>query len=271
MNKIDDFLSTKPYSKNTIDRYSRILRDFINVPDLEHLTARNLLNYVEIEKWGNNQRCLAMTTCKQYLKFVYGESHPALTARIKHRRSKPQRTLTPKQTINLLSYFQPTVKGKRDLAIAALAIDTGLRLNELCSLRLADYHPDTLSLAVIIKGGEWAEGLFCEQTAFFIDTWLNVRPTGSNTLFCNTRSGKSLTREGLQTIVKKWGKDLGMKLSPHDFRRTFATLATRFGGPGRVVQLGGRWSSQDMLSLYTRALDQEAIRPYLPIMNLLKG
>jgi integrase len=272
MDSIEKFIISKPYSKNTRDRYNRILRELIKLPDLEHLTAWDLLKFIERPNWGNNQQYLFVVACRQYLKYTYGENHPATNVKLKRRRTKPQRTLTPQVTIDLLSHFKTSsVKGKRDLAIAALAIDTGLRLNELCTLKRVDYHPAELTLAVIIKGGEWDTACYSQQTAMFIDDWLQVKPVGSDTLFCNSRSGQPLTREGLQSIVKQWGRDLGIKLSPHDLRRTFATLATRNGAPTKIVQRAGRWSNLEMVLLYTRQLEQEAIKPYLPIQNLLNN
>lgn len=272
MDSINRFLSSKPYSRNTRERYSRILRELVALPGLDSLTAIDLLNFIEKPAWGNAMRCLALATCKVFLRYTYGDAHPALAAKIKRRRSKPQRTLTPAQANRLLcSFNHTTTKGKRDLAIAALAIDTGLRLAELCSLKIEDYHPEQLTLMVIVKGGEWETAIYSEQTALFIGDWLQARNSTSPNIFTNIRTGKPLSREGLQTIIKKWGRDLGIKLSPHDLRRTFATLATRNGAPSRVVQRAGRWSDMQMVALYTRQLDQEAIIPYLPVRGLLQA
>jgi len=74
----------------------------------------------------------------------------------------------------------------------------------------------------------------------------------------------------LQGMVKRWGLGIGIKLSPHDLRRSFATLSTLFGAPSRVVQVAGRWSTIEMVERYTREIDQSAIEPYLPVSKLLR-
>jgi integrase/recombinase XerD len=168
----------------------------------------------------------------------------------------------------LASFDRSTVKGCRDLALAAIFLDTGLRLAEVCHLRTADVDLSARTLQVVVKGGQWGVGVFSPQTAQYVSDWLAVRPAGVETLFVSTRTGRALTREGLQTTVKRWGQVIGIKLSPHDFRRTFATLSTIFGAPSRVIQAAGRWSSLEMVEHYTAGIQADEIRAYLPMSKL---
>ena len=85
---------------------------------------------------------------------------------------------------------------------------------------------------------------------------------------CQRREWTGLKPGGLQKIVEGWGLRLGVRLSPHDLRRSFATLATIFGAPSRVVQAAGRWSDIQMVERYTRGLQLGAISPYFPVANL---
>jgi site-specific recombinase XerC len=129
-------------------------------------------------------------------------------------------------------------------------------------------------LQVIVKGGQWKAAIFSQQTAMYISAWLHYRvPKDTTALFLSfhhTCAGKALTREGLQGIVKRWGTTIGIKLSPHDFRRSFATLSTIFGAPSRVVQVAGRWNNLDMVEHYTESIQADEIIPYLPVSNLSK-
>jgi len=161
-------------------------------------------------------------------------------------------------------------KGARDLAMAATLLDTGLRASELCRLQLADVDLDRRVLEVIVKGGQWGAGIFSDRTAEYISAWLQARRAarGVGAMFVNVQSGGQLTRDGLKCIVREWGRAIGIKLSPHDFRRSFATISSVFGAPSRLVQLGGRWSSIEMVEHYTRGLQADALRPFLPVSNL---
>jgi len=180
--------------------------------------------------------------------------------------------LTLEKALELLMWFDVSnPKGARDLAMAALMLDTGLRASEVCRLQAADVDLDRRVLQVIVKGGQWGMGVFSDQTGEYISAWLKERRPACcvGALFVNTYHGSRLTREGLQCIVKAWGRAVGIRLSPHDFRRSYATIASVFGAPSRLVQLGGRWSSIEMVEHYTRALQAEAIRPFLPVARLI--
>ena len=237
------------------------------------MTASELLEIIQNSGWGNSRQCVALAAVQKFLAWKYGHAHPALAAKLKRVRGKPQRALTPEVALKLLASFDPyTGKGSRDLAICVLALDTGLRASELCRLQLSDTDLDRRVLQVVVKGGQWAAAVFSAQTAEHILRWLNYRKAapGSGFLFTNTFTGKGLTPEGLNQIVRQWGLVIGIKLSPHDLRRSFAMLATELmGAPERILMEGGRWSNSDMIQRYTRTLKLEAMRKYLPVSGLL--
>lgn len=270
--EIENFLASFPFAETTKDSYRRILAQ---LPPVEHMQAADLLKFVSKPGWGNSQRYTALCACRKFIAWSFGANHPALTARLKRGNSKPQRVLSKEQALNLLASFDTSTPiGARDLALAALALDTGLRCSELCRLALENVDLLERHLKVIVKGGQWKTAIFSEQTALYISTWLHFRKSkGSSALFLSfhhTRAGQGITREGLQGMVKQWGLKIGFKLSPHDFRRSFATLSTIFGAPSRVVQEAGRWTTLDMVEHYTESITAEAIRPYLPVSNLAK-
>jgi integrase len=270
--EVENFLASFPLSDSTKDKYRRVL---VHLPPCEHWTAADLLKFISKPNWGNSQRYTALCACRKFISFTFGVNHPALRAKLKRVDAKPQRVLSKDLALKLLASFDTsTAAGSRDLAIASLALDTGLRCSELCRLTVDNVDLIERHLQVIVKGGQWKAAIFSEQTAMYISAWLHYRkPINSSALFLSfhhKRTGRALTREGLQGIVKRWGIGLDIKLSPHDFRRSFATLSTIFGAPSRVVQVAGRWSSLDMVTHYTESIQAEEIIPYLPVSNLSK-
>lgn len=266
---VQNFLASHPYAETTKRTYSNILERLIT-HEPQDMTAATLLLFVDSNGWGNSRSCVALAASQKYIAWAYGLLHPALTARIKRIAGKPQRALDKNTMLILLASFNPhTKKGSRDLAIAALALDTGLRSSELCHLQQADVDTTQKVLQVIVKGGQWRAAIFSDETSAHIEHWKmfrqDLRPLGE--LFCNTFTGRGLTTEGLGKIVKAWGKQIGIKLSPHDLRRSFAVLATEAGAPERVLMEGGRWSSSQMIQRYTRTLRLEAMRRYLPVQQ----
>lgn len=270
---LDDFLASHPYSDATRRTYQDVLsRTLAGSQDPANMTASELINSLKQSGWGNARQCLALAACQKYLAWKYGRGHPALTAKLKRVEGKQQRSLDPDTALKLLASFDPyDPKGARDLAICALALDTGLRESELCRLQLADIDLDRRTLQVIIKGGQWSAAVFGQNTAANIGRWLHYRKIadGMGFLFTHIKTGKGLTPEGLYTIVSEWGRRIGIALSPQDFRRSMAVVGTLNGAPERSLMEMGRWKSTAMVKRYTRTLRLEQVRGFLVVDNLV--
>lgn len=268
-----NFLSSHPYSDSTRRTYRDVLsRICAHSPDLAQMSAPELLTRLKQSGWGNARQCLALAAVQKFLEWKYGQSHPALTAKIKRIQGKQQRSLTPEIALKLLASFNPYApKGARDLAICSLALDTGLRESELCRLQLADTDLEHRVLQVIIKGGQWSAAIFGANTAAHIERWLHYRKIadGKNNLFTHIKTGKPLTPEGLYTIVREWGWTIGIQLSPHDLRRSMAVMALLNGASDRTIMEMGRWKNPAMIVRYTRSLRLEQLRGYLATDRLM--
>lgn len=273
MDTIELFLSTHPYSNTTKRTYRDVLTQVLNQCDPAHVTAGELLKLLNKSEWGNSRQCVALAATQKFLRWKYGADHPALQAKLKRIQGKPQRALTPAQALELLASFDTyTSKGARDLAICALALDTGLRAAEICNLQQADTDTERGVLQVIVKGGQWEAAVFSSETAQHIERWKSFRKIadGHGHLFTHTHTGRALTPEGLYNIIEGWGKRISLKLSPHDLRRSFAVIATENGAPERTLMAGGRWSNSQMISTYTRTLKLESMRKFLPVPAITK-
>lgn len=272
-NDLGNFLASHPYAETTRRKYAFILELFLNECDSSTVTAPGLVTFVSRTEWGNSNRCVAMAACQKFIGWLHGQTHPALSARLKRIQGKPQRALDLDTALRLLASFNTmSLRGARDLALCALMLDTGLRCSELCRLLQADTDTERRVLQVIVKGGQWKAAVFSQETAAHIERWKDYRQDmhPAPTLFVRERTGKALQPNELNRIVGHWGKTLDIKLSPHDLRRSFAVLATLNGAPERVLMAGGRWSDSAMIHRYTRTLQLEAMRQYLPVGNMLK-
>ena len=271
--EVEEFLASFPYSEMTQDSYRRVLNQLVRL-DLSQLTAAGLLSFVAKEEWGSSTRHVALCACRKYICWMYGKNHPALSARIKVIPTSPQPRLSPQQVVTLLKSFDlTTVAGIRDYALVCVALDSNLRASELCGLQLGNVHIENCKLFALTKGGQWKWKTFSEETAERIKAWVEVREPalGVQTLFVSfqrQRLGKPLTREGLQGLMKRWGKAVGFHVSPHMFRRSYASISTLCGAPKNVVKVGGGWKSDKVVDHYIGDLELEATRKYLPVKNL---
>lgn len=275
--EVDNFLSSFAFAETTKETYRYVLLLLVG-EDFKDWSAVDLLRFVDRPTWGNSMQYVALCACKKYIGYLLGESHPALRARLKRVKPKKGRSLDQAKILELLASFDSfSAIGSRDLALASVAIDTGLRASELARIQLADADLEHRTLQVIVKGGQWGMGIYSAETAAFVDRWLSFRrpADGVGSLFVSLRDnkdfGKALTKHGIKSIFKRWSARLGWRFSPHDARRTFGNMSTLFGAPTHVAMAAGRWTSEDAFRRYVQDVTARAIVPYLPISNSLKG
>lgn len=275
-NDVQNFMASHTFSNDTKTTYSRVLYELAELP-IEGWGAADLLNFVERENWGNAWQCTALYACRKFIRWKFGDNHPALQAKKKKLKSKRQRSMNYDQLLALLASFNTyTPKGARDQALVAIAVDTGFRVGELAKIKVSNIDFENLTIQVTIKGGQWEYGIYSPETAVILDRWMSYRKPaeGVDHLFIalhhKTNHGKPLTKTGMQALFKRWGIKLGFKLSPHDARRTFARLSNSNGAPTRTLQEAGRWSDIKQVERYTEGLDPREIIPYLPMSNLTK-
>lgn len=274
---IETFLASAfEYAETSKRTYRNVIPMVLEqVQDPASLTAAELVKIIQSIKWGNARQCVALAACKKYLAWTFGNTHPALSAKLKRTQGRMQNALTQSQALQILASFNPhTPKGARDLALASLALDTGLRASELCNLTQADTNTQDKILQVVVKGGQWEAAIFSDETAARIEHWKRYREQikGITHLFVNINTGQKLTPEGLRKIVISWGKNAGIDgLTTHTLRRSFATLSTTVTNtPERVLMEGGRWKSPQMIYRYTRSIRLDAMRKHLIIPALDK-
>lgn len=274
--QVKNFLASHPYSDATKETYAYIVNELIE-HSIDEWGAGDLLDFVKRENWGESMQYVALNACKSFIKWKHGSMHPALTAKVKRTKPKPQRTLKENQLIELLALFDTySAIGARDQCIVAVAADTGLRVSELAGIRLANMDLEHRVILTKIKGGQWEFAVYSPETAAIVDRWLSYRKPadGTNALFIslakNKHYGKPLTKMGIKTLFKRWSLKLGYKISPHDMRRGFACISTANGAPSRIIQVAGRWSNIEMVERYTRTIEANLIQPYLPMHNAHK-
>lgn len=276
---IQDFINAGGLSTASQFQYERILTKLLADCDPEKITAEGLRNWLANQRtWGESYKWVAFCVAKSFLRWRYGKDHPALVLRMKRQDCTPQRSLSLGQVQTLLDSFdQTTPKGIRDLAICELLLDTGLRSAEVCSLQKSYIDLANRSLEVRVKGGAWASAVYSEYTADHLESWLVERqkfaPGSEHAFFVGiggVTPGRKLTTHGLRAIMRVWAQNAGLKaLSPHDLRRTFATLAIQAGAPSRVVQAAGRWKHIEMVERYTQAITPEDMDGWYPVPHAM--
>lgn len=129
----------------------------------------------------------------------------------------------------------PRPQGRRDAAIIAILYGSGMRKSESVNLNLAQIDFAERSLQVTGKGNKQLIKYAPSWAFTVLNDWLELRrsclPEGQSDdtfLFNRIRRGSHITREritkhAIYFIAKQRGRQIGMDIMPHDFRRSFIT------------------------------------------------
>ncbi|MDF3063953.1 MAG: phage integrase [Microvirga sp.] len=166
----------------------------------------------------------------------------------------------------------PACRAELGLAVR-LMLCTGLRVGELCRLRLDDVSPDGATLRVHGKGAR-------DRVAFVADAKLRAglcaavrarrrtRPA-SDALLVNGR-GAPLRPQSVRSDLRRLARAAGLprRLTPHMLRHTAATLLIEGGVDIRFVQRVLGHASIATTEIYTHVSD-EALRTTLERADVL--
>lgn len=168
--------------------------------------------------------------------------------------SKAGPCLTQEQAQQLLLLPDPaTLKGKRDQALLALLLGCGLRRSELAALTIGQFEQrDGRSVIVDLVGkGKRVRSIPSPPWAkAAVDRWIDAAGITGGTVLrpvnkADQVSGASMTAQSVFEIVERYSRLLGIRVVPHDLRRTFARLAHLGHAPLEQIQLSlGHASAQ---------------------------
>ena len=277
---LDSFIIEMKNTKNLSNKsikayYSDILNfiKFINEQDDKLINSKNLIKYIDslrtIKKLKDSSIKRKIISLKIFTQYLYDysiiDTYPFHRLKFKYKKEHTlPKTLTIEEVKKLLycitSSFSLTssnfkiFEGTRDLAIIDLLISTGIRIGEVCSIKLDDIN--IIDKTLIIHGkGRKERLLYLSSSATInnIKKWLDIRSNHlTNYLFLN-RYGNPLTIHSIEDIFYKY-RDLSKinpKSTPHYLRHTFATNLLSNGADIRSVQEILGHSSISTTEIYT--------------------
>ena len=154
----------------------------------------------------------------------------------------------------------------RDRAILELMYSTGMRVSEVCELKLEDIHFEEMYVRCIGKGSKVRVIPFGEAARDKLEHYLmKSRPVlekaGISKHLFLTYRGKKFSRQGLWRMVKEYTRRAGIDkdVSPHTLRHSFASHLLANGAPLRVIQEMLGHSDIVTTQVYTH-IDQERLK-----------
>ena len=149
-------------------------------------------------------------------------------------------TKTVKETYSdeMLETMRDHARCSRDLAMIDLLASTGMRVGELVKLNRSDIDFVNRECIVFGKGNKERKVYFDARTKLHLSHYLNSRQDENPALFVSlTSSANRLQISGVEIRLRQLGRRLNfIKVHPHKFRRTLATMAIDKGMPIEQVQ-----------------------------------
>ena len=126
----------------------------------------------------------------------------------------------------------------RDIAMIDLLASTGMRVGELVKLNREDINFAERECIVFGKGNKERIVYFNARAKIHLQQYLTTRRDRNKALFVSlARPHNRLQISGVETRLRKIGQEAKiMRVHPHKFRRTLATMAIDKGMPVEQVQ-----------------------------------
>ena len=127
---------------------------------------------------------------------------------------------------------------ERDLAIIEFLYSSGVRVSEAVRLNREQINFSERQCIVLGKGAKERTVYLNSKSCIHLKQYLDTRNDDNPALFVGIkRPHQRLSKESIELIVRKIGKDAGVKQThPHRFRRTMATNAINRGMPIQEVK-----------------------------------
>lgn len=253
--------NTKNLSNKSIKAYySDIFNfiNFINEQDSKLISSENIIKYIDslrtIRKLKDNsikRKIISLKIFTQYLcDYNFIDTNPFQRLKFKYKKEHTlPKTLSIEEIKKLLNCITSSFslsdsnfkiyEGIRNLAIVDLLISTGIRIGEICSIKLDDI--DIINNTLLIHGKGKKQRLLYLSSHYTIDNikkWLDIRSNLQNNYLFLNRYGKPLTIHSIEDIFYKY-RDLSKinpNSTPHYLRHTFATNLLINGADIRSVQ-----------------------------------
>lgn len=238
-------------SPNTVQSYVGELRSFFDYArkDPSKIVSDDIISFFKSLEGMLSKRSQAhfLSAMNSFFEWMVGEGEMKCNPCDKVDAPKLGRYLPVVLSVEEVNAIMDSVdvsstKGIRDRAILEVLYGCGLRVSEVCSLKVSDVFPKEGFVRVIGKGNKQRLVPIGGMALDAIDSYLAVRPPSDDAIMDNylfhNRFGKPLSRVSVFNMVKFQAMAAGItkEISPHTFRHSFATHLIENGADLRLVQ-----------------------------------
>jgi site-specific recombinase XerD len=222
-----------------------------------------------------NRRLAALKAFYDYLS-VMNEKAPANPVLLKRHYIRQGKRLPRDVEDKVLAQLFEAIPSARDRAMFLLMLRCGLRVGEVRTLELGDcyLHPSPGQLPrlwVRGKGGDQRVAYLSGQALAALGTWLEVRPSVSCPAVFLNRFNERLTVTGIQLCLAAYCRRVGIWLTCHQLRHTFARHLVEAGVPVTSIQRLLGHARLRTTETYLSISDNQVQADYRAAMTMLAG
>lgn len=269
----------KGLAKNSLANYERDLTKLKNwaekndfdVVNLSRQDLREFLIDLSSENLSPNSVNRIISAMRGFYKFLQFDRHITKNP-AEHLEAQTKGFYLPKflnQTEIDQLLLVPDVSGEiglRDRTILETMYAAGLRVSEVCDLRVADVEPDLGILTCKGKGGKTRKVPIGKSAVEWLKTYLVVRRRKENIEIQNlfvSSLGRPISRQDIFKMIKNCGVKIGREdVSPHTLRHSFATHLVQNSADIRSVQQMLGHADISTTQIYTHITDTHLRKAY---------
>lgn len=278
--RYDQYLKLeKGLSSNTIDAYRMDLDKLLHFLDgggigVLNVTSDDLERFVAgLHDIGIHPRSQAriLSGLKSFFHFLvlsdYRDDDPCELIEGPKIGFKLPEVLTVQEIDDIISAVDmDKPEGQRNRAILEMLYSCGLRVSELCGLKLSDLYFEEGFIKVTGKGGKQRLVPVSPRAVKEVNYWLmdrkhwRVKAGNEDNVFL-ARWGKGISRIMVFHLIKELAEKAGIakNISPHTFRHSFATHLLEGGANLRAIQCMLGHESIATTEIYTH-IDRQMLR-----------
>ncbi|MFZ5907604.1 MAG: site-specific tyrosine recombinase XerD [Nitrospirota bacterium] len=275
--KLDDFLTylsaEKGLSRNTVESYRLDLMKFFHFLCAENRSAGSfsrgdIVDFIEklrAERYSTSSICRFISSVKGFCRYLLAEhlreDDPTENLQSPKKWERLPKALSFSEITALLEESASAGGADpipvRDAVMVELLYSSGLRVSELVLLKLEDFNFEAGFLRVIGKGSKErivpvTVRTIAKITEYIANQRMAILGKKQSPYLFVTGRGKPMTRQRFWQTMRKFGKKLGIELSPHMMRHSFATHLLEGGADLRSVQKMLGHSDISTTQVYTK-------------------
>ncbi len=265
VDEIRNIMISERRSPRTVKQYSFLVGVFLKFTKkpLEQCNSSDIEKYkfylATERNYSKNSQYLAVQALKYAMK--------AKELKIPKNLTPPKRSrkipvyLSQRESAKLLKESEVNL---RDYAMVSIFLNSGLRVSELCNLKIEDIEFESGKITVHGgKGDKERITLVPDQTMGILKSYFMSRlaKNKASPFFFISNKGGMFHPSTIEKIIRNLATGAGIRrrVTPHTLRHTFATNILRNGGDIRFIQALLGHSSISTTEIYTH-IDSETMR-----------